>query len=111
MTDFGFQPGIVDYWMLLTDWRNGSFSILVAAFSWSCPGSSRSLASPPSAGPRFGSASLLGEPSLRCGGTRTIPRSARGPTTFSIMVQERHGTNWVLPCLGHTQFTKPESKD
>jgi hypothetical protein len=31
MTDFGFQPGIVDfvdYWMLLTDWRNGSFSIL-----------------------------------------------------------------------------------
>ena len=30
MTDFGFQPGIVDYWVLLTDWRNGSFSILVA---------------------------------------------------------------------------------
>jgi hypothetical protein len=30
MIDFGFQPGIVDYWMLLTDWRNGSFSILAA---------------------------------------------------------------------------------
>jgi hypothetical protein len=30
MTDFGFQPGILDYWMLLTDWRNGSFAILLA---------------------------------------------------------------------------------
>jgi hypothetical protein len=30
MTDFGFQPGILDYWMLLSDWRNGSFAILVA---------------------------------------------------------------------------------
>jgi hypothetical protein len=30
MTDFGFQLGILDYWMLLTDWRNGSFAILVA---------------------------------------------------------------------------------
>jgi hypothetical protein len=24
VTNFGFQPGILDYWMLLTDWRNGS---------------------------------------------------------------------------------------
>jgi hypothetical protein len=30
MTNFGFQPGILDYWMLLTDWRNGSFAILLA---------------------------------------------------------------------------------
>jgi hypothetical protein len=30
MTDFGFQPGILDYWMLLTDWHNGSFAILLA---------------------------------------------------------------------------------
>jgi hypothetical protein len=30
MTDFGFQPGILDYWMLLSDWRNGSFAILLA---------------------------------------------------------------------------------
>jgi hypothetical protein len=29
MTDFGFQPGILDYWMLLSDWRNGSFAILI----------------------------------------------------------------------------------
>jgi hypothetical protein len=28
MTDFGFQPGILDYWMLPSDWRNGSFAIL-----------------------------------------------------------------------------------
>ena len=28
MTNFGFRPGILDYWMLLTDWRNGSFAIL-----------------------------------------------------------------------------------
>jgi hypothetical protein len=30
MPDFGFQPGILDYWMLLTDWRNGAFAILLA---------------------------------------------------------------------------------
>jgi hypothetical protein len=30
MTDFGFRPGILDYWMLLSDWRNGSFAILLA---------------------------------------------------------------------------------
>jgi hypothetical protein len=30
MTDFGFQPGILDYWMLLSDWRNGSFATLLA---------------------------------------------------------------------------------
>jgi hypothetical protein len=30
MPNFGFQPGILDYWMLLTDWRNGSFAILLA---------------------------------------------------------------------------------
>ena len=30
MTTFGYQPGIIDYWMFLTDWRNGSFAILLA---------------------------------------------------------------------------------
>jgi hypothetical protein len=30
MTTFGYQPGIIDYWMLLTDWRNGSLAILLA---------------------------------------------------------------------------------
>jgi hypothetical protein len=30
MTSFGFQPCILDYWMLLTDWRNASFAILLA---------------------------------------------------------------------------------
>jgi hypothetical protein len=30
MTDFGFQPGILELWMLLTDWRNGSFAIMLA---------------------------------------------------------------------------------
>jgi hypothetical protein len=29
MTNFGFAPGILDYWMLLTDWRNGSCAIVV----------------------------------------------------------------------------------
>jgi hypothetical protein len=28
--NFAFQPGILDYWMLLSDWRNGSFAILLA---------------------------------------------------------------------------------
>jgi hypothetical protein len=27
MTNFGFAPGIMDYWVLLTDWRNGSCAI------------------------------------------------------------------------------------
>jgi hypothetical protein len=30
MPNFGFQPGVLDYWMLLADWRNGSFAILLA---------------------------------------------------------------------------------
>jgi hypothetical protein len=29
-TNFGFSPGILDYWTLLADWRNGSFAILLA---------------------------------------------------------------------------------
>jgi hypothetical protein len=29
ITDFGFAPGILEYWMLLSDWRNGSFAILL----------------------------------------------------------------------------------
>jgi hypothetical protein len=30
MSNFGFAPGILDYWMLLSDWRNGSFAIMLA---------------------------------------------------------------------------------
>jgi hypothetical protein len=30
MPNFGFAPGIPDYWMLLSDWRNGTFAILLA---------------------------------------------------------------------------------
>jgi hypothetical protein len=30
MATFGYQPGIMDYWTLLTDWRNGSLAILLA---------------------------------------------------------------------------------
>jgi hypothetical protein len=29
MPNFGFQPGVLDYWMLLSDWRNGTFAILL----------------------------------------------------------------------------------
>ena len=31
MTNHGFAPGILDYWVLLSDWRNGSFAILLAS--------------------------------------------------------------------------------
>jgi hypothetical protein len=30
ITDFGFASGILDYWILVSDWRNGSFAILLA---------------------------------------------------------------------------------
>jgi hypothetical protein len=30
MPNFGFQPGVLDYWMLLADWRNGTFAIMLA---------------------------------------------------------------------------------
>jgi hypothetical protein len=30
MATFGYQPGIINYWMLLIDWRNGSLAILLA---------------------------------------------------------------------------------
>jgi hypothetical protein len=30
MSTFGFYPGPIDYWMLVTDWRNGSIAIMLA---------------------------------------------------------------------------------
>jgi hypothetical protein len=30
MATFGFYPGLIDYWMLVTDWRNGSIAIMLA---------------------------------------------------------------------------------
>jgi len=30
MSTFGYYPGPIDYWMFLTDWRNGSIAILLA---------------------------------------------------------------------------------
>jgi hypothetical protein len=30
MSTFGYYPGPIDYWMLITDWRNGSVAILAA---------------------------------------------------------------------------------
>jgi hypothetical protein len=30
MSTFGFYPGPIDYWMLITDWRNGSIAIMLA---------------------------------------------------------------------------------
>jgi hypothetical protein len=29
MSTFGFYPGPIDYWMLVTDWRNGSIAIML----------------------------------------------------------------------------------
>jgi hypothetical protein len=31
MSTFGFYPGPIDYWMLVTDWRNGSVAIIMLA--------------------------------------------------------------------------------
>jgi hypothetical protein len=30
MSTFGFYPGPIDYWMLVTDWRGGSIAITLA---------------------------------------------------------------------------------
>jgi hypothetical protein len=30
MSTFGYHPGQIDYWLFLTDWRNGSVAILLA---------------------------------------------------------------------------------
>jgi hypothetical protein len=30
MATFGFYPGPIDYWMFVTDWRNGSIAIALA---------------------------------------------------------------------------------
>jgi hypothetical protein len=29
MSTFGYYPGPIDYWMLVTDWRNGSIAIML----------------------------------------------------------------------------------
>jgi hypothetical protein len=29
MSTFGFYPGPIDYWMLVTDWRGGSIAIML----------------------------------------------------------------------------------
>jgi hypothetical protein len=31
MSTFGFYPGPIDYWMLFTDWHNGSIAIMLAS--------------------------------------------------------------------------------
>jgi hypothetical protein len=31
MSTFGYYPGPIDYWMLVTDWRNGSVAIIMLA--------------------------------------------------------------------------------
>ena len=33
MNNFGYPPGILDYWVLLTDWRNGSFALIPLALA------------------------------------------------------------------------------
>ena len=30
MSTFGFYPGPIDYWLLVTDWRGGAISIMLA---------------------------------------------------------------------------------
>jgi hypothetical protein len=30
VSTFGFYPGPIDYWMLVTDWRGGSIAIMLA---------------------------------------------------------------------------------
>jgi hypothetical protein len=30
MSTFGFYPGPINYWMLVTDWRGGSIAIMLA---------------------------------------------------------------------------------
>jgi hypothetical protein len=30
MSTFGYYPGPIDYWMFITDWRNGSVAIFLA---------------------------------------------------------------------------------
>jgi hypothetical protein len=29
MSTFGFYPGPIDYWMLITDWHNGSIAMML----------------------------------------------------------------------------------
>jgi hypothetical protein len=33
MSTFGYYPGPIDYWMLITDWRNGSVAIILLAIA------------------------------------------------------------------------------
>jgi hypothetical protein len=30
MSTFGYYPGPIDFWMLVTDWRNGSIALMLA---------------------------------------------------------------------------------
>ena len=46
MSTFGFYPGPIDYWMLITDWRDGSIAIVLAICAFAVGYAFRS-ASPP----------------------------------------------------------------
>jgi hypothetical protein len=50
MATFGFYPGPIDYWMLVTDWRNRSVAIIILAIGALVVGyafKTGSLVSPP----------------------------------------------------------------
>jgi hypothetical protein len=46
MATFGFYPGPIDYWTLITDWHNGSIAIVLAIGAFAVGYALRS-ASPP----------------------------------------------------------------
>jgi hypothetical protein len=60
MATFGFYPGPIDYWRLITDWRNGSIAIVLAIGAFAVGYSFRSASPPTDVLPTHPSPAIVG---------------------------------------------------
>jgi hypothetical protein len=51
MATFGFYPGLIDYWVFVTDWRNGLIALVLLAIGALVLGYAFRTGSPDSQGP------------------------------------------------------------
>jgi hypothetical protein len=58
--NLGFYPGPIEYWMLITDWRNGSIAILLAIGAFAVGYAFRSASPPADVLPTHPSPAIVG---------------------------------------------------
>jgi hypothetical protein len=72
MATFGFYPGPIDYWMLVTDWRNGSIAIVLVIGAFAVGYAFRT---PPTAVLPIHASPAIGEGEVDVGDAGRTPRA------------------------------------